>query len=492
MKINAEIKTKLGVNVKPTVMRGDKIVKEYPMMHNLILDSGLEALSVAPGGSFPDSLHFAEVFEYAAIGIGTTATRKISTATVSVTGTTATVDGSAESFFNSADAANSRYITFADGQSATINTFTSVYEVELVESLTVTSQIATVWNVEQTSLANRQRSSNTYRDTGNNENGSDRDGLSKEKETNKNGTGLMSTSSGDATITWTNGNFEAGDVGKYIKVDTTVKTIASVAGPTSADAESTWGTETNVSGSVSDSQRIRLWRTFQFAEESSLVTYTEAGWSWGDPASEDLFGRILFTEQGLGVNVDVAAGEYLLLYVELQIDVPANYTIIGAPPGLPITNLAVAAKSKVTYWSSAQTSSILSSGSTTLNTLGVNSALVEISDSKATAAVFAIGSRTDDILDNNPEANVSYAPGEEFQRVTIAAEPYVAGSNERYYKPYFPAGSGVAVPAWTDIRFGNSSVYEQHCYRIKFDATQAKGDANTVQLVFKKSWGRSI
>lgn len=472
-KVNGNLNLGFGVKVKPTVMREGKIVREYPMMHNLLTNAGLERLATD---------YVANMFLYAQVGTGTTATMKDSGDTsVTVTKTGQIITASA-SFFDTANDVG-RIIYFKNsGVQATLEAdgSNSATQFKCSVSGTEASQECQILFVEQTALATPVKVSNTYRNTGNKENGYDAsNNINSEK------TGSLTYSSG--TITWVSGDtWDSGDVGKLIYSITGngMARITAVASPTSASVEGTLSTSTNyIIGSYCI---IKNWRTFQFSEETGSVTYTEAGWSWANPTSPtDLFGRILFTEQG--VAIDLEAGDSLLLYVELDTYIPAAVTSINP---LPITNLAVAAKicgfinpSSVSYFSSVSNTgdSVVS----IVNSQNLGGAVTEPYGQGDTCCVY-LGNSTESIYAKSPTNSTVRA------FVRVPCEAYVANSYEKYYVVFFTGASVDLTTDWRTIVFTNYYGDESIGFKIKFDSTQSKTPSNTVQLVFKKSWGRYL
>ena len=158
--MKAGIDLGLRVNVRAMVMKGDKVVREYPMQHNLILDSGMEALATK---------YTSDVFVTACVGTGTTPTERGSgTTTVSATGGTATATAG---FFAASDVGKALYFT-STNEYAMITGFTSTVQVSISITTVIATQVATVYNVDQTQLDSYVVGSETYRDTGNAENGS--------------------------------------------------------------------------------------------------------------------------------------------------------------------------------------------------------------------------------------------------------------------------------------------------------------------------------
>jgi hypothetical protein len=156
--MKAGIDLKLRVNVKATVMKGDKVVREYPIQHNLILDSGLEALATQ---------YTSDCFKTACVGNGITPTER-SVGSVSATGGTATSAGT----FLASDIGKLLYFPSA-GIQTKITGFTSTVEVTIADTTVIDAEVATIYNVDQTQLASYVVGSETYRTADPGDNGWD-------------------------------------------------------------------------------------------------------------------------------------------------------------------------------------------------------------------------------------------------------------------------------------------------------------------------------
>jgi hypothetical protein len=157
--MKAGIDLKLRVNVKATVMKGDKVVRDYPMQHNLILDSGMEALATQ---------FTSDMFVTACVGNGITPTER-SVGSVSATGGTATSAGA----FLASDVGKMLYFPSA-GIQTKITGFTSTNEVSIADTTVIGAEVATIYNVDQTQLASYVVGTDTYRVTlGNVDSGAD-------------------------------------------------------------------------------------------------------------------------------------------------------------------------------------------------------------------------------------------------------------------------------------------------------------------------------
>jgi hypothetical protein len=406
--MKANVNLSFRVNVQATVMKGDKVVRKYPMEHNLVLDSGLERLSVT---------YTSDTFVTAALGNGTTPTERTSVGwiTVSATGGTATATAG---FFEEGDVGKAMKFT-STGQVAKITGFTSTTIVTISITDVIATQVVTVYNTDQTQLASYVVGSETYLDTGNGENGSSdviNDG-----------------------VDWV----------------------------------------------------IKRWRTFQFPAETGDVTYTEGGWTWEEVAvaNPTLFGRILFS-----TAVNLAAGEFLLMYVELRTTIDCTVKTIGA---LPITNLAVAAKSTVrpraTY---NYYDEVTSAGASDHSNINVEKGGVsEPLNHKFNPASYPAQPAAQVLLTNDSTAITSDpvdASGVTEASISVPPEDYVPNSYQFVFVAFFTGVSVDLTGDWYDIRFSNSGADGRSCFRILFDSVQSKTATDTVQLVFTKSWTRDL
>jgi hypothetical protein len=404
--MKANIDLGLRVNVQAIVMKGDKVVRKYPMEHNLILDSGLERLSVT---------YTSDTFLTAVLGNGTAVTERSSGGvSVSAAGNTATASAG---FFVAGDVG--KVIKFeSTGEVATIDGFTSNQEVSITIADVIAGQVVSVYNTDQTQLDSYVLGSETYRDTGNAENGSS-DVI-------------------DHGVDWV----------------------------------------------------IKRWRTFQFPVETGSVTYTEGGWTWEAVAvtNPTLFGRILF-----GTAVNLEAGEFLLMYVELRTTIDCTDKTIGA---LPVANLGVAAHSIVYPTVSNFFDKVDSDGDSDHSSLAnMVSAVSEPLNHNGNPPVYPAV----------PAANISISsasmaitadPGaiglETFATVAIEPAAYVPNSYQFVFTAFFTGISVDLTGDWYDIRFANVASNSSGCFRILFDSVQSKTATDTVQLVFTKSWSRDL
>jgi hypothetical protein len=236
---------------------------------------------------------------------------------------------------------------------------------------------------------------------------------------------------------------------------------------------------------------LKRWRTFQFPAETGNVTYTEGGWTWEEVAvaNPTLFGRILFS-----TAVNLTAGEFLLMYVELKSTVICTVNDIAV---LPITNLAVAAKSTVRPTTSYDyfdeiTTAGLSDHSNINNSKAAVCEPLNHQENPAVypaipSAIIAISSDTTAIT-SDPLALGSVT------KALVVVEPvaYVPNSYQFAFTAFFTGVSVDLTTNWYDIRFSNDTANVYSCFRILFDSVQSKTATDTVQLVFTKSWTRDL
>jgi hypothetical protein len=247
---------------------------------------------------------------------------------------------------------------------------------------------------------------------------------------------------------------------------------------------------------------IKRYRTFIFTTETSSVTYNEGGWSWEAASVSNplVFGRIKFA-----APINLAAGEYLLLYVELRTWIDSTVATI---PSLPITGLAVPAHAQhqqtETSIGEMQGDYINSDGTgyhyakigTGADIEPCNSIDSNEDYPLTPAAVIVISEDNTALGDDEKQVKRYPLAGQALGFVSIvAAEPYVALSHQYVYvfealASDTGAGDVDLTNNWWDIRFANGEAYGSSGYRIRFDAVQSKTAANNVKLVFTKSWTR--
>jgi len=416
MKMKVNMNMGMGVNVKPMIEKDGQIIKEYPLMHNLILNSGMTALGIK---TIP------VCFEYASVGIGTTPTQRDSgdespVVTVSKIGTAITATGAG--IFASAD--NGRVIKFKDsGVVAVLSNYSDANNIDCDVSGNLSDQECIIYNVEQLALASKVQSSDTYRVLNNN-------------------CGYDTLDADETDPSWIN------------------------------------------------------WRTFEFPVETAQVIYTEAGWSWG--ATENLVGRILFSEQGSDVTVEI--GERLLLYVEFVVtyDQTVYDTDDLTPTGLPITGFNQDAQYR--YWIYR-----LGSGSGPYESYldRVNSVTGASMAGNYTSNIFAVpfstGENTTYFLqcwltdDDSAITSWIYRLFDGIAGCKVACSQTGSGSYYKDYEAYFAGTAAASLTGyWNDIRIGDESA--RPGLRILFDNTDTytKTTSNTLTLNFRKSWSRIL
>lgn len=389
------------VLVVPKVMKPDGTIVEYPKRHNLILNSGLDALAT----------HYtSDCFLYAAVGIGTTPTyRSSGSITVSKTSSTITASGL---FFTVADIGRTLQFS-SSGTEVVITGYTSVSQVTCDTSGSESSQACMIYNTTQTSLTNLTKVSSTYYQ----------------------GDGIQ------------NG------------VDTSTE-VASV-------------------------RILKRFRTFQFAVETSPITYTEAGWSWGNPSTTNLFGRIVFAEGG--ENLSLLVGERLLLYVELNTYMDTSVVTI---PSVPLSGATVSGTSKLLYRDTIEAGfwSRVASDGTSLNTSISTSGVCSAIEPYCGLDVCAFGISNSNVA--NPTDNTtSITDPTVGDRIETTAVTYVPGSYEKNYIVYFTTLSAFT---WYDIRSLVVVDVWVPTFRIVFNTGISKTVTNVAELIMKKSWGRIL
>lgn len=128
-----------------------QVVEKTPWFSNLILDQGLDNIATMP---------ICDLFLYCCNGTDTTPVEQDSGATTgSTTGTTMTITGGSFTF-SAGDVGE--LIRFDTGEEAYIASFTGASEVELDDTLGVTSQLFTMYGVDQTGLGAEDDRTNNY------------------------------------------------------------------------------------------------------------------------------------------------------------------------------------------------------------------------------------------------------------------------------------------------------------------------------------------
>jgi hypothetical protein len=146
----------IGLQVHYTLAildRSGRVVRRLPRRRNLILDQGLDQIASTP---------FVDCMAYAAVGTGTTPTKRDSGAiTVSRTGSTLTASAG---FFEAADVG--RLWKWDTGEEARITAFIDAQNVTTDTSGAVAAAEGTVWYVNRTGLAAESKRTGTYTNDG--------------------------------------------------------------------------------------------------------------------------------------------------------------------------------------------------------------------------------------------------------------------------------------------------------------------------------------
>lgn len=130
-----------------------RLIRRLPRRRNLILDQGLDGIAVRS---------WALAFRYAAVGTGTTPTKRDSGAvTVSRAGFTLTASAG---FFEAADVG--RLFKFDSGEEVRISAYTDSTHVTTSTSGTIAAAEGTVWYVNQTALITETKRTGTYAQDG--------------------------------------------------------------------------------------------------------------------------------------------------------------------------------------------------------------------------------------------------------------------------------------------------------------------------------------
>ncbi len=159
-----KISQSAAVHYRLAILEGGHEVLSVPRKRNLILDQGLNGIA---------SRTWADSFSHAAVGTGTTPTKRDSSA-ITFTRAGNMVTASA-GFFEASDVG--RILKLDTGEEMYILVFNSATEVEVNTSGALSASEGTVWYVNQTALTAEVKRTNTYSTDGG-ANGSTWDGVS--------------------------------------------------------------------------------------------------------------------------------------------------------------------------------------------------------------------------------------------------------------------------------------------------------------------------
>lgn len=133
--------------VQASIIEKGKVIREWPVQKNLILDNGLDLLNNGSTGRY-----WEQMMRVCVAGTGSTPTRDLVDGTASQAGTTVTLAGSSYSF-TSGDVG--KWIKWATGEECKITAQTSATTVTVDRSQTVASAALTgLFRANQTGLAN--------------------------------------------------------------------------------------------------------------------------------------------------------------------------------------------------------------------------------------------------------------------------------------------------------------------------------------------------
>ncbi|PXA04830.1 hypothetical protein DDZ13_06605 [Coraliomargarita sinensis] len=315
----------------------------------------------------------------------------------------------------------------------------------------------------------------------------------------KRDSGSVTVSISSETATASANFFEAGDVGRLLKLDSgqevyitayTSETVVSVAGATDDTASeftvwyvnesghqnevnrtSTLSTDTGDNASTWDGTTIEHKRTFIFGVEGSARTYREIGWSHTGAAGNNLLGRALIP----GGGDSISAGQQYKVTVRLQVTLS------------PVSQTAVASVGSG-GWDTAGTTILC----------GLNGAFRGFSS----GGIFAVGdgseifephqvksiylSTSDDALPSAPSENQITISGSPFG---MTPDTYVAGSREKIYR--ITLATTQANNTWKEVGIGQGNPLKRR-WALRFDTPQTKDSDHTLELVFRQTWGRSL
>lgn len=313
----------------------------------------------------------------------------------------------------------------------------------------------------------------------------------------KRDSGAITVTIASEVATASAGFFEAGDVGRLLKLDSgqevyidgfTSSTEVSVTGASddAASEATVWyvnetghGNEvvrTNNLGSDSgdvastwDGSTIEHKRTFIFPTESSSLTYKEIGWSHIGSSGGNLLGRDLIP----GGGDSISAGQQYKVVVKLQIT-----TSLGTPQSLSdVGTGGFNTAGDILLYSirdafEGASSPFKTDGTGLLELWTLGSIFLCLSD-------FTLPGTTGNGYSNPPAGHVSGGK-------TIDA--YVSGSWERVVRHTFGTGSGNGTVY--GLGFGLSGFSTP--ILLKFDTPQTKDSDHTLEIALKQSWGRTL
>jgi hypothetical protein len=289
--------------------------------------------------------------------------------------------------------------------------------------------------------------------------------------------------------------FEAGDVGRLLKLDSgqevyiagyTSPTEISVTGASddSADEATIWyvnetghanelvrtSTLSSDSGDVSstwDSAQVEHKRTFVFPVETDARTYKEIGWSHTASSGGNLLGRDLIPNAGDSIS----PGQQYKVIVKLQVTV--SPTIITT-----VSDVGSGG------WDTSGTAILI----TTDDMLEGSESYGRFEGSKRVIKVALRAGATD--LPTAPSGEYfDYDYDSDFR---MTKESYVNGSFQLIFKYTFSVNSSNGT--FTGIDFGGDYGGNKIIpyLRIKFDASQTKDSDHTLEIKLKQSWGRIL
>lgn len=151
--------------VKVSVVEKGKVVRDYPVQRNLILDSGIDAMDLGLSGAQPHGRNFEQMMRVCVAGTGTTPTKDLVTGTAAQSGTTVTLSGSAYSF-GGGDVG--KWIKWTSGEEAKITAYISPTQVTVNKTQTVASgSVVGLFRCNQTGLTTElKRAGSTTAATG--------------------------------------------------------------------------------------------------------------------------------------------------------------------------------------------------------------------------------------------------------------------------------------------------------------------------------------
>lgn len=453
-----------------------RVVRERPWQRNLILDQGLNNLA---------DLYFAELFEYAAAGTGTTATKEEVDAanSYSLSGTVLTRTAGTRDF-TGADVG--KLVRRADTPftEAIITAITDVDEVEVravgqTSLANYTAKDIILYSVQQTGLdAEFGDRTNDYSATTGDNGTTDADEVRTLKRTfifpavpeqlESPGGGDVFEQAG-TTVTRTAGtrDFTSNDVGKYIYFLTAqvLTKIVSFTGPTEVE--------------VADSATI----AGQFIELYGFVAYGEVGFSAESAAGNNLNIRVRLEDGAESSDPAIVEGEnpetpgqQLRVTYEMEITVSPSTSQAGTALITDPGNVMSGNKNGNFTIEHLALSAVDNDG-------GTNTEYATLEPAEAAEAGLSADTAALVPLDGPDRSEGAVS-------VALEADAYVADSFTRTYEGTFGINDAIGS-AWRILGLFDLNS-ETFPFLFRFTANQNKDASHALTVRFRKTWNRDL